>query len=281
MASLDLPRDRPVGARRSQGGPLARLWWLGLPLVPLQGYRLKRNLPRFADADGTIGRVGSGSRRMSVVALGDSVTAGYALDHHRSSIAGQLALRLAERYDATVDWRACARSGATAAEAMELVSPEALAGADLVFVSIGVNDLKNLHSTTRFRRDLGALLDEVLAAAPHARVCLLGIPPLEHFPAFPRPLADALGWRGRVFDAIAVEAIRARPRMFRIETTEALGREMFAGDGFHPSPTLHAAFADAVMAIHRLPAEDPGARGEGSPDAPAARRRAGRAVDET
>jgi lysophospholipase L1-like esterase len=258
MSSRELPRARRFRTRRSGGGPLAHVWWIGLPLVPLQGYRLRRSIPRFADADGTTGRVGSGARRMTVVALGDSVTAGYALDHHRSSIAGQLALRLAERYDATVDWRACARTGATAGEAMELVSREALAGADLVFVSIGVNDLKNLHSTARFRRELGALLDEVLAAAPRAQVCLLGIPPLQHFPAFPRPMADALGWRGRVFDAIGVRAIRARPRTFRIETDEALGPDMFAGDGFHPSPALHAAFADAVMASPSLCAEDPG-----------------------
>lgn len=252
MASSGVLGGGPVRDRRAWRGVLARLWWVGLPLVPLQGYRLRRTIPRFADAEGTTGRVGSGDRRMTVVALGDSVTAGYSLDHHRSSIAGQLALRLAERYDATVDWRACARTGATAGAALELVSREALADADLVFVSIGVNDLKDLHSTTRFRRDLGALLDAVLDAAPQARVCLLGIPPLEHFPAFPRPLADALGWRGRAFDAIGVDAIAARPRTFRIETAEALGPEMFAADGFHPSPTLHAAFADAVMASPSL-----------------------------
>ena len=134
-----------------------------------------------------------------------------------------------------------------------LVSPEALVDADLVFVSIGVNDLKNLHSAARFRRELDELLDAILAAAPTARVCLLGIPPLDHFPAFPRPLADALGWRGRVFDAIGVAAVRARERTFRIETSDPLGPEMFAGDGFHPSPALHAAFADAVMAGLSVP----------------------------
>ena len=232
----------------------ARWWWLGLPLVPYQGYRLARTLPRFADADGVIGQVGSGERRMKVVAVGDSVTAGYAIEHHRSSVAGQLAVRLAERYDATVDWQACARTGATAGLALGLVDAEALSDADLVFVSIGVNDLKNLHSTARFRRELGCLLDAVLAAAPRAQVCLLGIPPLDHFPAFPRPLGDVLGWRGRVFDAIGVSAVRARDRAFRIETFEPLGPEMFAGDGFHPSPALHAAFADAVMAA--LPLRD-------------------------
>ena len=234
----------------------AQWWWLGLPVVPYQGYRLSRTLPRFTDAEGVTGRVGSGGRRMKVVALGDSVTAGYAVGHHRSSVAGQLATRLADRYDATVDWLACARSGATAGQALGMVRAEDLSDADLVFVSIGVNDLKNLHSTTRFRRELGSLLDAVLAAAPRAQVCLLGIPPLDHFPAFRRPLADALGWRGQVFDAIGAAAIASRERCFRIETFEPLGPEMFAGDGFHPSATLHAAFADAVMAGLSLP-EDP------------------------
>jgi lysophospholipase L1-like esterase len=239
-----------VGQARLRGaqGRGARWWWLGLPIVPFQGYRLIRTLPRFADAESVTGQVGSGDRRMRVVALGDSVAAGYAVGHHRSSVAGQLAVRLADRCGATVDWQVCAKTGATAGGALSLVSAEALLDADLVFVSIGVNDLKNLHSATRFRRELQTLLDATLAAAPRAQVCLLGIPPLDHFPAFPRPLADALGWRGRVFDAIGVAAVQARDRAFRIQTAEPLGPEMFAGDGFHPSPTLHAAFADAVMA---------------------------------
>lgn len=233
----------------------AQWWWLGLPVVPIQGYRLIRTIPRFAEADGVTGRVGSGDRRMRVVALGDSVTAGYAVGHHRSSVAGQLAVRLAERCSATVDWQACAMTGATAGRALGLVSADALLDADLVFVSIGVNDLKNLHSTARFRRELETLLDAILAAAPRAQVCLLGIPPLDHFPAFPRPLADALGWRGRLFDAIGTAAVHARERAFRIETDEPLGPEMFADDGFHPSPQLHAAFADAVMAGLAFPHE--------------------------
>src|SRR6188768_834912 len=139
LACVGHARVRGPDGRRAQWW-----WWLGLPLVPFQGYRLARTLPRFADADGVTGQVGSGARRMKVVALGDSVTAGYAVEHHRSSVAGQLAVRLADRYGATVDWQACARTGATAGQAAGLVSTDALADADLVFVSIGVNDLKNL-----------------------------------------------------------------------------------------------------------------------------------------
>ncbi|KGN30926.1 hypothetical protein N802_05880 [Knoellia sinensis KCTC 19936] len=222
--------------------------WAALPLVPAQAYRLKRSMARFPDADGSTGSVGSGARRMKVVALGDSVTAGYAVPHHRTSVAGRLATLLADRFDATVHWKVHAVSGATAGRAMVLVSDETLSDADLVFVSVGVNDLKNLHTVARFRQELGALLDAVLAAAPQAQVCLLGIPPLEHFPAFPRPLADVLGWRGRAFDAVGVAAVDARERAFRIAAGEPLSEEMFGPDGFHPSEALHAAFAEAVMA---------------------------------
>lgn len=221
--------------------------WLALPLAPLQGMWVTHAVPRFAEAAGVRGSVGTGDRMMRVVALGDSVTAGYAIEHHRASVAGQLAQRLADRYAATVTWQVCAVSGYTAGQALELVDPAVLADADLVFVSIGVNDTKDLHSTARFRRELGELLDEVLTAAPTAWVCLLGIPPLDGFPALPRPLADALGWRGRVFDRIGVAAVRARARAFRIQARGRLGEEMFAADGFHPSQTLHASFADAVM----------------------------------
>ncbi len=224
-----------------------RLWWLALPLAPAQGLWLKRTMRRYADADGRAGQVGSGSRRLTVVALGDSVAAGYSLAHHRDSVAGQLAERVAAAYDATVEWRVAAKSGTTAGEALALVSASVLRGADLVFLSVGVNDLKNLHSAGRFRREFAALLDAVLAAAPGAQVCWLGIPPLDHFPAFPRPLADVLGWRGRRFDAIAAEAVGRRERAFRIQSDGPLGPEMFGPDGFHPSATLHAAFADAVM----------------------------------
>lgn len=272
---------------RAQRSPWAWLPWLALPFAPVQGVWITRTVPRLAEAEGRTGSVGpdgadrpigahrpaeagpdrleasdgpgaedgpggvggSTRHRLKVVALGDSVTAGYALAHHRDSVAGQLATRLARRDAAWVDWQVAAVSGYTAGQALTLVSPEVLHDADLVFVSAGVNDVKGLHTVRRFRRELGTLLDAILTAAPRASVCLLGIPPLESFPALPRPLADVLGWRGRTFDAVGAAAIAARVRALRIVTYEPLALEMFAADGFHPSERLHAAFADAVMEV--------------------------------
>ena len=232
----------PTGVRRR-----GRLALLALPIAPLQGVWLTRTIARYADAHGRIGTVGTGPGRRTVVALGDSVTAGYAVPHHRASVAGQLAARLSARENATVTWRVCAKSGATAYDALGLVDEPALADADLFFVSVGVNDLKHGHGAALSSRSGRLARHGSRGGAGGARVCLLGIPPLDQFPAFPRPLADVLGWRGRAFDAIAAEELARRPRTLRIETREPLGPEMFGPDGFHPSEALHAAFADAVM----------------------------------
>ncbi len=221
--------------------------WIAPPLAPVQGVWLTRRVPRLADADGRSGTLGHGERELRVIVLGDSVAAGYAVPHHRATVAGALAGRLADRFAATVTWQVVATTGATAGEAVGLVDPETFGAADLVFISIGVNDTKNLHSAARFRGELSALLDAVLAAAPRALVAVLGIPPLEQLPALPRPLADVMGWRGRAFDAISADVVRARLRTIRIVPAKVLTRQMFAGDGFHPSEFLHSLFADAVM----------------------------------
>lgn len=184
---------------------------------------------------------------MRLIVLGDSVAAGYAVPHHRATVAGALAERLADRFGVNVEWQVVATTGFTAGEAVGLVDPLLFAAADLVFVSIGVNDTKNLHASARFRRELGALIDAVLVAAPRALVAVLGIPPLEQLPVLPRPLADAMGWRGRAFDAISASVVRARPRTLRIVPAKVLTPAMFAEDGFHPSEFLHGLFADAVM----------------------------------
>ncbi|WP_084310835.1 SGNH/GDSL hydrolase family protein [Phycicoccus elongatus] len=222
-----------------------------LPVAPLQGAWVTRRVPRFADADGRTGVVGSGDRTLRLVVLGDSVAAGYAVPHHRSTVTGALATRLSERYAAVVEWSVVATTGFTAGEATGLVRDPAAAAtfaeADVVFLSIGVNDTKNLHSAARFRRELGGLLDAVLDQAPRAEVLVLGIPPLDQLPAVPRPLADALGWRGRIFDRISAQECERRDRVHRLWPANVLMREMFAGDGFHPSELLHAMFADAAI----------------------------------
>ncbi len=221
--------------------------WALLPVVVTQGLRVRRTVERLPDADGRTGTVGTGPQRLRVVVVGDSVAAGVGVGHHRDTVAGQLAARLAWRYDATVDWSVHACTGHTAGEAHRHLESVELAGADVVLVSIGVNDAKNLHTVARWRRELAALLDHVRREAPDAAVLLLALPPMEEFPSLPMPLATIMGARAQCFRAVADDVVALRPAIGWIELELAdVPDDAFASDGFHPGPLVHRRVAETA-----------------------------------
>jgi lysophospholipase L1-like esterase len=229
-----------------------------LPVVVLQGRRVRRRVERLPEATGTRGQVGRGGDLLRIAVIGDSVAAGVGVSEHRDSMAGRLAEHLHRRSGRPVAWDVLARSGADAGGVADLVAGSTVvARADVVAVSVGVNDVKNLRSDAAWRTGLRELLAEIVRAAPGARVFLLGLPPIERFPALPRPLADLLGARGRRMDRIGVRVAAGFDGVTRLEFTGdelAAVREPFASDGFHPGAALHDVLAREIVA--RLTALD-------------------------
>jgi lysophospholipase L1-like esterase len=231
-----------------RGLPLAAIW-LGLPVLLTQGLRVRRDTLRLPDADGLTGTLGEGEP-LNLVVLGDSVAAGVGVEHHRETLAGHLASRLATSRSRAVAWQVVALTGATAGDVLGLARQyAALAAADVVVVSVGVNDSKNLHPDRRWRAELTSLLDHVLAVAPSAEVVLIGLPPMETFPALPRALATLMGARARRVDAIGRAVAAARPRVRRIELAMEREEGLFAADGFHPSAVVHERLAEQISAV--------------------------------
>lgn len=226
----------------------------GVAVLARQGATVRRTALRLPEALGPDHdhAIGSGEP-LNLYVVGDSVAAAVGLDDHSVSLAGRLGEMLA--LEGPVRRRVLATSGFDAGQARELVEGK-LADADVVVVSIGVNDTKNLHSRRRWRADLTALLDSVTAQAPQARVVLLGIPPMERFPALPTALGLALGLRSRLMDAVGREVAARYPNVRRLELPRSdftVLEDPFARDGFHPSEAMHQLFADR---IHSLLASD-------------------------
>lgn len=223
-----------------------------LALVAAQGLHARRVVLRLPEAEDPHGLHGeSDGEPWHLVVIGDSVAAGVGIPHHGLTLAGRLAALRAE--DRPVRRTVIARSGLTAAGVLDLVRdrPE-LTTADAVIVSVGVNDTKNLHSLGRWRRELTALLDEVTRAAPDVPVVLLGLPALEKFVRLPRALRYSLGLRARQMDRVGRAVVAGYPAVRRMEMREVeLGEfeNPFAGDGFHPSESAHAAFASRIHAL--------------------------------
>lgn len=186
------------------------------------------------------------SKESLVVGLGDSVTAGDGLRGLDESVTA----RVAERLSAA--WVVRARSGLTSRGIADLldraVAADDVAAADVVVVSVGVNDLLRLRSLRTWRRNLGRLLARVTGLT-RGTVVLLGMPPVHVFPRLPRPVAVVLGARARRMDRVGVDVARAYGVLRIPLPADLLEHEAaFAADGFHPSALAHDQLAGLVVA---------------------------------
>jgi lysophospholipase L1-like esterase len=222
----------------------------GVAVLTTQGLRVRRTALRLPDAVGPTRNHGSAAGEpLLLYVIGDSVASGVGVDDHDHTIAGRLADLLAAKRP--VRRTVIAESGHTAADTTTLIAGR-LAGADVVVISTGVNDTKNLHSLRRWRHDLTALLDSVTAQAPATPVVLLGLPPMETFPAMPWALGLALGARARSLDRVGRKVAARYDAVVRLELPRrefAAFSEPFARDGFHPSARLHQAFAHRIYEL--------------------------------
>lgn len=234
-------------------GRVLRDWALTaawLPAAVVQGRRLRQTIPVLPEATGPrAGVLGTGPA-LRLALIGDSTIAGVGLERMDESVSVQLAHRLAA--DRTVHWAAAARSGATAAVlAMDLVPLLPADSADVIIVSVGVNDVLRGSSHRVFRTHVATLVEAVRDRVGPAPVILSGMPPLGVFPLLPRAARTVAGIRGRTLDdalacvAVDLDGVVHLPLSF--ETVEA----QFADDGFHPGPLAHQGWAEQLFPLVR------------------------------
>lgn len=221
--------------------PQRLLFWSALPIVAAQGLALRRRAPRFAGADGEpSGRAQPANAGqdapLRLLALGDSIVAGVGAGEMRFALAGATACALAALSGRAVQWRACGQIGIDAAGLRRRMLQELPTGeADLILVSVGVNDVTALTPRARFAAELGGLLQGLRQRHPQAWILLPGLPPLERFPLLPAPLRQLMGLRARLLEEAAREVAASAPRVLALALPFQPGPEAFAGDGFHPN----------------------------------------------
>ncbi|MDQ3353869.1 MAG: SGNH/GDSL hydrolase family protein [Actinomycetota bacterium] len=192
-------------------------------------------------------RVGSTSG--TVVWVGDSTAAGVGA----SSAATALPTVVAEGGTGDRELSVLARSGASVADVVTHQLP-AVAGTDpdVVFVSVGANDVTHLTSLSDFERDYRRLV----AGLPEtAQVVLLGVPDMGAVPRFAQPLRAVAGLRGGQLDDVVQEAATETGAAY-VDIAGETGPEMrsdterfFAADRYHPSDAGYELWADAVLDV--------------------------------
>ena len=233
-------------------------WWLlaiGVPVMAVVVLVVEAGLARRGEMlagpalelDGPVGS-GPGST-LDVVWLGDSTAAGVGA----SGAATALPTRVAVGLERPVDLSVLARSGATVTDVVNRQLP-VLAGLDpdIVFVSVGANDVTHLIS----RRDFERRYRRLVAGLPEsAQVVLLGVPDMGAVPRLAQPLRAVAGFRGRELDEVVREVAGETGSAYvdiAGETGPVLRRDpgrFFADDRYHPSGAGYELWAEAVLDV--------------------------------
>lgn len=199
------------------------------------------------ELDGLVG--GGPGPTLEVVWLGDSTAAGVGASGAPTALPTQVAVGL----ERPVDLSVLARSGATVTDVVDRQLP-ALAGLDpdLVFVSVGANDVTHLISRSDFERRYRRL---VAGLPESAQVVLLGVPDMGAIPRLAQPLRAVAGFRGRQLDDVVREVAEDTGSAYvdiAGETGPALRRDperFFAADRYHPSGAGYELWAQAVLDV--------------------------------
>ena len=230
------------------------LFWSSLPLLLPQALWVRSRTPRFAAPLGAdAGHVHPTEPRgppLHLVGIGDSIIAGVGADTADDCLLAQLAREISTRRGTAVRWRSTGRVGATTRRVLHQLTPQLPpARADVLLVSVGVNDVTSLRRRTGWSRDVRALADALAVHSPDTPALFLGLPPMQHFPALPPPLTIALGLRARLFDETLAETLAGHPTARHVPLSIPPSPGVFCADGFHPSPVAYARIAQ-LLADH-------------------------------
>ncbi|MCO5121731.1 MAG: SGNH/GDSL hydrolase family protein [Burkholderiaceae bacterium] len=237
------------------------------PLLAWQGRRVRREALRLPEAGGArTGVEGEGSP-LRLLLLGDSSAAGVGVADQADALAGRLVARLAA--DHRVIWRLEAGTGDRLADLLVRLDPLAREDFDAVVVAIGVNDATARTRVAAWRDGLRRLLADLRARFGDPLVLVCAIPPMQVFPALPRPLAGWLGMAAARLNEATHAVLAHEPRAHPVRFDFDPDPRWMCEDGFHPSAAGYHRWAGAVADALRermavAPPENDSDQGESS-----------------
>ncbi len=222
------------------------------PVLLYQGKRARRITPRLPEAGGSpFGQYGEGTPARRVLVIGESTAAGVGVETHDQGLASHLARQVHEHTGQTIAWHTFGINGIRLGALVGELETAELPAADVVLLSMGVNDTTGFTPRYHFRRQLRELR-QLLAPRYPGPLLLLSVPPMHLFTALPSPLRYVMGWRARQLDNLYVRLARQNPGDFvHLHYPVITDPDLLASDGYHPGGRgyqyIAGALADKVI----------------------------------
>lgn len=231
---------RPPGVHYSPPTLGHRLAWptalVISPLLLIQGKAVRRAVPRLPHAPQPWAGALPGPALITVLGIGDSTIAGVGVDDPMDGLTAQFCLALGEHSGRGVTWRSVGESGATTGDILKNFIGEATSdAADVVLVSLGANDAKDLKPLGSTIKRFERLLDILEGANPGASLVFSSLPAFYRFPNLPQPLRGIMYAHAQAIERSVRPLIEARERAVMSPPPPPYSDTFFARDGFHPS----------------------------------------------
>ena len=123
--------------------------------------------------------------------LGDSAAAGVGVEYQHQALSGVLLSQLMNEYQLT--WALRAKTGDNTRQVIDAINALEPQVYDVIVTSIGVNDVTKLTSTRLWIKQQKQLFTELRKKFDPKLIIVTGVPPMQHFPALPHPLAWIFG----------------------------------------------------------------------------------------
>ena len=225
------------------------------PLLLLQGRHVRRVTPVLPEPPGPReGRQGAGLP-LRLLILGDSAAAGVGAPEQADALSGQLCARLGRCFE--LDWKLVAQTGATTPDTLQTLASMPAERFDVVVTSLGVNDVTSGRSPKRWIAEQARLVAVLRRDFGAPRILMSALPPMHLFPALPQPLRAYLGAQARRYN-VALQAFAAATEGCTwVSLDLSADPAHMAQDGFHPGPSVYAAWAARLAALIAVPAAAP------------------------
>lgn len=220
-----------------------------LPILLAQAAYVRRNVIELPEPPGDRSGVIGDGPPLRLLIIGDSSAAGVGVATQTEALLGRITEQLAGM--ARVEFDLVARTGAKTVEAVAWLDHLPRDRYDVVVTALGVNDVTKATPLRRWLALQARLLERLENDFGALRIVVSGLPPMGQFPLLPQPLRWAMGRRAMWFDKHLHRLVATRPACTPVTIELGLNDTNMSADGFHPGPSVYAAWADKVCAVIR------------------------------
>lgn len=235
-----------------------------LPIMAIQGKRIRKKIPFLPPAEGPEGIAGSGSgsETLKLLTLGESTIACLGAKTHEEGLTGSLAREIAAFSDTKVEWKVYAKAGYTADLVRKQLVPKMKGeSAEILIIGLGGNDAFTLNRPWRWKKHMDQLILSLREIFPDTPILFLNMPPIKEFPAFTSLIQFVVGNLVNILGHELSELVQQYPGVYYSSEEITLAgwmkkydkkgqREDFFSDGVHPALVTYQVWAkDAARYI--------------------------------